>query len=59
MNVPDRHDASSCEVRVGWGLSGQCPGSAVASLGTGNLPVLVGLAAMSFDAYLRGLSDRR
>ena len=43
---------------VGWGLSGQCPGSAVASLGTGNLLVLVGLAAMFIGAYLRGLIDR-
>jgi hypothetical protein len=42
---------------VGWGLSGQCPGSAVASLGTGNLPVLVGIAAMFIGAYIRGLLD--
>ena len=42
---------------VGWGISGQCPGSAVASLGTGNFPVLVGLAAMFLGAYLRGLLD--
>jgi hypothetical protein len=44
---------------VGWGLSGQCPGSAVASLGTGNLPVIVGLAAMFLGAYLRGLLDKQ
>jgi len=44
---------------VGWGLSGQCPGSAVASLGTGNLLVLVGLAAMFVGAYLRGLIDKQ
>jgi len=43
---------------VGWGLSGQCPGSAVASLGTGNLYVLVGLAAMFIGAYLRGLLEK-
>jgi uncharacterized membrane protein YedE/YeeE len=43
---------------VGWGISGQCPGSAVASLGTGNLPVLVGLVAMFIGAYLRGLLER-
>jgi uncharacterized membrane protein YedE/YeeE len=42
---------------VGWGISGQCPGSAVASLGTGNLPVLVGIAAMFIGAYIRGLRD--
>jgi uncharacterized membrane protein YedE/YeeE len=42
---------------IGWGLSGQCPGSAVASLGTGNLYVLVGLAAMFIGAYLRGVLE--
>ena len=39
---------------IGWGISGQCPGSAVASLGTGNYPVLVGLLFMFIGAYLRG-----
>ena len=40
---------------IGWGISGQCPGSAVASLGTGNYWVLICLAAMFIGAYLRGL----
>ncbi len=44
---------------IGWGISGQCPGSAVASLGTGNLPILVGLAAIFIGAYIRGLLDRK
>jgi len=43
---------------IGWGLSGQCPGSAVASLGTGNLYVLVGLTAMFIGAYLRGVLEK-
>jgi len=42
---------------VGWGISGQCPGSAVASLGTGNLVVLIGLATIFIGAYIRGLLD--
>jgi uncharacterized protein len=42
---------------VGWGISGQCPGSAMASLGTGNYPILIGIAAMFIGAYLRGLLD--
>jgi len=44
----------SCAVifGVGWGLSGQCPGSALASLGMGNLPILVGLAAIFIGACL-------
>jgi uncharacterized membrane protein YedE/YeeE len=44
---------------VGWGLSGLCPGSAIASLGTGNLPVLLAIAAMFIGAYLRGLLDSK
>jgi uncharacterized membrane protein YedE/YeeE len=44
---------------IGWGLSGQCPGSAIASLGTGNLPVLLGIAAMFIGAYLWGFLDSR
>ncbi len=39
---------------TGWGISGQCPGSAVASIGTGNWPILVGLAFMFLGAYARG-----
>jgi len=42
---------------IGWGLSGQCPGSAIANLGTGNLPILVGIAAMFLGAYIKGLLD--
>jgi len=39
---------------TGWGISGLCPGSAVASLGTGNWPIIVGLTFMFLGAYLRG-----
>jgi uncharacterized membrane protein YedE/YeeE len=39
---------------VGWGLSGQCPGSALSSLGVGNIPVLLGIAAMFLGAYFMG-----
>ena len=39
---------------VGWGLSGQCPGSAMASIGVGNLPILVGVASMFLGAYIMG-----
>lgn len=44
---------------IGWGISGQCPGSAVASLGTGNLPIIIGLATMFIGAYLRGILGSR
>jgi uncharacterized membrane protein YedE/YeeE len=44
---------------VGWGISGQCPGSAVASIGTGNLPVLIGVASMFIGAYVQGVLSER
>jgi uncharacterized membrane protein YedE/YeeE len=39
---------------IGWGLSGVCPGPAIAGLGTGNWPLLVALAAMIAGAYVQG-----
>jgi len=39
---------------VGWGISGLCPGSAMASIGTGNFPALIGIAGMFVGAYIMG-----
>ena len=39
---------------VGWGLSGVCPGPAIAGLGTGNWPIAIALAAMLAGAYVQG-----
>ena len=39
---------------IGWGLSGQCPGSALSSLGIGNYPILMGIASMFVGAYVMG-----
>ena len=39
---------------VGWGLSGVCPGPAIAGLGTGNWPLVVALASMLAGAYVQG-----
>lgn len=36
---------------LGWGISGLCPGSAVASVGTGNVEILIGIVAMFAGAY--------
>lgn len=38
---------------VGWGLSGICPGAAYASVGIGNYPILVAIAAMLVGAYVK------
>ncbi len=40
---------------VGWGLSGVCPGPAIAGLGVGNWPLLFAVLAMFAGAYLQGL----
>jgi uncharacterized membrane protein YedE/YeeE len=39
---------------VGWGLSGVCPGPAIAGLGAGNWPLLVALVGIFGGAYLQG-----
>ena len=39
---------------VGWGLSGVCPGPAIAGLGTGNWPLLIAIAGMIVGAYVQG-----
>lgn len=39
---------------AGWGISGLCPGSAYASLGIGNYPILIGIAGMFLGAYAQG-----
>ena len=39
---------------VGWGLSGVCPGPAIAGLGTGNWPLLLALAGLAAGAFIQG-----
>ncbi len=42
---------------VGWGLSGVCPGPAIAGLGAGNLQMLWVLAGLAAGAWLQGVLD--
>ncbi len=39
---------------IGWGISGVCPGPAIAGLGAGNWPLLVAVAAMFAGAWVQG-----
>jgi uncharacterized membrane protein YedE/YeeE len=39
---------------VGWGMSGVCPGPAIAGLGAGNIPLAIALVAMIAGAYVQG-----
>jgi hypothetical protein len=39
---------------LGWGISGVCPGPAIAGLGAGNWPLLLALAGIAAGAYAQG-----
>jgi hypothetical protein len=39
---------------IGWGISGVCPGPAIAGLGTGNWPLALALAGLLAGAYVQG-----
>jgi uncharacterized membrane protein YedE/YeeE len=39
---------------VGWGLSGVCPGPAIAGLGVGNWPLLLAVAGILIGAWIEG-----
>lgn len=41
---------------IGWGLSGVCPGPAIAGLGAGNLQLLWVLAGLAAGAWLQGVT---
>jgi uncharacterized protein len=43
---------------VGWGLSGVCPGPAIAGLGTGNTDLLWALLGMALGALAQGWRAR-
>jgi uncharacterized protein len=40
---------------IGWGVSGVCPGPALAAVGTGDWTLLVAIAAMFAGAYAQGV----
>jgi uncharacterized membrane protein YedE/YeeE len=45
---------------IGWGLSGVCPGPAIAGLGVGNWPLLISIVSMLAGAYVQGfIASRR
>ena len=39
---------------LGWGISGVCPGAALASVGIGNYPIFLALGGMFLGAYVQG-----
>jgi uncharacterized protein len=43
---------------IGWGISGVCPGPALAAVGTGDWTLIVAVVAMFAGAYVQGFSAR-
>ncbi len=39
---------------MGWGISGVCPGPAIAGIGTGNWPLLLAVGGMFAGAWVQG-----
>ncbi len=39
---------------IGWGIAGVCPGAMIASVGTGNWPILIAIGGALAGAYLQG-----
>jgi uncharacterized membrane protein YedE/YeeE len=42
---------------AGWGLSGVCPGPAIAGLGAGNWPLLWALGGIAIGAWIQGVRE--
>jgi hypothetical protein len=47
--------AGSALFGIGWGVGGYCPGPALVSLVSGNLPVLIFVAAMGAGMWLQSM----
>lgn len=43
---------------IGWGLTGVCPGPAIAGLGAGSFELLFAVAGLAIGALLQGLTSR-
>lgn len=43
---------------IGWGLTGVCPGPAIAGLGAGSFELLYAVAGIAFGALIQGLTSR-
>lgn len=50
--------AGSALFGVGWGLSGVCPGPAIAGLGAGNWMLLYALAGIALGALVQGWTSK-
>jgi uncharacterized protein len=55
VSLMNRHTLGGAAIfGIGWGLSGVCPGPAIAGLGTGNMALLWSVAGLFAGAYLHG-----
>ncbi len=44
---------------IGWGITGVCPGPAIAGLGAGSYELLYAIAGIALGALVQGLTARR
>lgn len=44
---------------VGWGISGLCPATALAAVGAGNWPILIGIGGMFVGTFIYGTVKSR
>jgi hypothetical protein len=59
VNTPGKTVFGAALFGLGWGISGICPGSALASLGVGNIPILIGIAGIFLGAYVDGFIESK
>lgn len=58
-DIDTRLIAGSATFGVGWGIAGFCPGGALPALGTGNISVLIFVAALVVGIWVATWAQRR
>lgn len=54
VSVTSRTIVGAIIFGVGWGISGICPGTSIAALGMGNLPIIYAIVGMFIGTFVYG-----